>query len=120
MIDGHEFRSLATAAKYSEDECPTSAWGDCLKLSCGGYNGAVDDDVLAVMRLIADCRPIYVTEIAAETGLAPNYVELIQYILCSADLCEYGTSPRGCWPINDDRFRTAVRLIEDSGKVTQG
>lgn len=117
MIHGYEFRDAATANKYPEEECPTDPWGDCLGLSCGGYNSEVTNDILAVMRVIIDDRPAYVTDIAEKTGLLPKHVELIQYILCSADLCEYGTSPRGCWAIDDDRFRAAMKLIEEGNPL---
>ena len=40
-------------------------------------------------------------------------VELIQYVLCSANLCEYGTSPRACWFIDE---KVADKLISDSEK----
>ncbi len=39
----------------------------------------------------------YNSDIAIELDMSTSHVELIQYILCSADICEYGTSPRGCW-----------------------
>ncbi len=37
------------------------------------------------------------SDIAKECGWPEEYVELIKYILCSANLAEYGTSPRGAW-----------------------
>ena len=71
-----------------------AVWG---LISCGGYNSEVDEDVINVAKLIRDKRPIFYTDIAKELNLKPTHVELIQYILCSLDFAEYGTSPRGCW-----------------------
>lgn len=82
---------------------------EALGISCGGYNSAIDALVIRVMQDILDNRPVYVTDIATRLGVTPEMVELIQYILCSADLCEYGTSPRGCWFIDTQQ---AVAFIQ--------
>jgi len=63
----------------------------------GGYNGEIDLEILEVMRLLKKKRPIYCTDVAKELGLKPTHVELINYILATLGLAEYGTSPRGCW-----------------------
>lgn len=65
--------------------------------NCATYDGAVDSEVLRVLGLIISKRVIYYTDIAKELNLEPNHVQLIQFLLCTADLCEYGCSPRGCW-----------------------
>lgn len=70
---------------------------DTLKVAYGGYNSAVDLDVLNVMEEVRYGRPAFNTDIAKKFGLSEAHVELIQYLICSAELAEYGTSPRGCW-----------------------
>lgn len=80
-------------ANDQEDE-DTFLW-DALKVPLGGYNSEVNNDILKVMCLIQLGK--FNTDISQETGMTKAHVELIQYILCSADLADYGTSPRGCW-----------------------
>lgn len=53
-----------------------------------------------IAKLIKDERPIFYTEIADKLKITPEFVQLVQYLLCGADLAEYGTSPRGCWLTN--------------------
>lgn len=84
-----------------------------LGISCGGYSSAVDSEAIAVLRAIRHGveESRYVTGIAAATGLSEGHVELWQYIFCSADWCEYGTSPRGCWIVHDHGDDFGDRLI---------
>jgi hypothetical protein len=70
-------------------------WGDTAKLSCVGYNGAIDHDALGVLRGIAAGK--FCDDIATELNLPRQYVELLQSIFCSVGWADYGTSPRGCW-----------------------
>ena len=77
------------------DEMPCKEIWDLIK--CGGYNTEVDIDIIAVMECIKVNRPIFYTDISIKLGFKKEYVELIQYIICSLDYAEYGTSPRGCW-----------------------
>lgn len=82
----------------AEDECQDYAerfdfWSDILGVSFGGYNSAVDDDVIDVMNRMS------VSKFFAEN----THEELIAYILCNAGLAEYGTSPRGAWIDHDLR-----------------
>lgn len=75
---------------------------ESLGISCGSYSSNQDEHGIAVLELIVTERGIYNTDIARRLALSPAHVELWQYIFCSADLCEYGTSPRGCFPVSDD------------------
>ena len=61
----------------------------------GGYNSEVDRDIISVMECVG--KKMFYTDIAQYLQMASSQVELIQYILCSMDYAEYGTSPRGCW-----------------------
>jgi Mn-dependent DtxR family transcriptional regulator len=87
-------------------------------ITCGGYNSSVDDIIVKVMECIKTDRPIYVTDIADKLKLQDDFVELIQYIICSLDYAEYGTSPRGCWLTNKgekmlDIFKQRQKLYEN-------
>lgn len=82
-----------------------------LGLQCGGYNSDVDHGALAVLRCIRD-GVTWVEDIARTTGQTASHVELWQYIFSSAKLCEYGTSPRGCWPVNDAEFAAFISQWE--------
>ncbi|HEY1605579.1 MAG TPA: hypothetical protein VGF77_08260 [Allosphingosinicella sp.] len=100
-------------------------WVD-LGVPLGGYSSSVDDDILAVLKAIRDgSRRLrqnedgpgnYVTDIAKVTGLSESHIELIQYIFCSCDWCDYGTSPRGCFPnwerFDDDGFDALISRFE--------
>lgn len=64
-----------------------------IECNCGGYNGELDDLLFAVLYdLKHEKEGIFQNDKKHQ-----NYVELVNYILCSADICEYGTSPRFCW-----------------------
>ena len=81
-------------------------------IKCGGYNSEVDDDIINVMRVIRDDRPAFYTDIAEKLQMKPPHVELIQYILCSMDFAEYGTSPRGCWLT--EKGEKMLKEVEDA------
>ena len=54
----------------------------------GVYSGAFDDMAISVLGRLNE-RKFYADNLAEE---------MFAEILCNADLCEYGTSPRGCFP----------------------
>ena len=68
---------------------------EVLHVSCAGYNSKIDEDMIGVLCGIRDKK--FSTDIANDLKLPEEYVELLQAIVCSAGLAEYGTSPRGCW-----------------------
>jgi hypothetical protein len=57
----------------------------------GSYSSAFDDMALAVLENIRDGK-------CKAEDLAS---EMFREILCTADLCEYGTSPRVCFPTEE-------------------
>lgn len=59
-----------------------------LGISCGGYNDEIDFDIINHLKSSMENKIVFAED---------NYFELIKYILCSNDLMEYGTSPRGAW-----------------------
>lgn len=73
---------------------PWQEWG----LDCVSYTSQIDEDVINIMECIK--YKMYCSDISIKLNLPEQYIELIQSILCSKDICEYGTSPRGCWFIN--------------------
>lgn len=83
---------------------------DALGLQCVSYNSEIDRGAIAVLRGIKG--RLYCDAIAEKTGMAPAHVELLQSIFCSANWCEYGTSPRGCWPIDRDYFHLLIGAWE--------
>lgn len=81
----------------SPDEGGWDFWLHEAKLACVGYSSGIDYHLIAVWRGIMANK--FSTQIAEELNLSGEYVELLQSIFCSADWAEYGTSPRGCWPV---------------------
>ncbi len=62
----------------------------------GGYDSDVDQDLILIVKAL--CKEhLFMTALASKLNLPQKYVILIQTILCSANWCNYGTSPRGCW-----------------------
>lgn len=89
-----------------------------LGIGCATYNSTVDEQALAVLKGIRD--GLFNTDIAKHTGMSREHVELFQYIFCSADWCEYGTSPRGCFPMDYDEFGKIVENFEKHIEVEWG
>jgi hypothetical protein len=85
---------------------------ESLGLRCCSYNSEIDQQAIDVLREIGSPEFAYCTDIAERTGLSATHVELLQSIFCSADWCEYGTSPRGCWPIDREGFPKLVEAWE--------
>jgi len=82
-------------------------WEDEAKINCVAYNSQIDQDLINIFKLISEGK--FNTKIAKELDLPDQYVELMQSILCHADWCDYGTSPRGCWI---DHKKDKLELIE--------
>ena len=67
----------------------------------GVYSSEFDDCALAVLNELIT-RRVYRCDLGAE---------MFKELLCTAGLCNYGTSPRGCFPIEE--FKPFLRpLIE--------
>lgn len=85
---------------------------ETLGLSCCNYSSEIDQQAIDVLRMIGLPDFTYCTDIAERTGMTPAHVELFQSIFSSAGWCEYGTSPRGCWPIDRDGFPALIAAWE--------
>lgn len=92
---------------YLSDWDPWEEWG----LGCVGYNGQIDVDVIKTLKAIRDKK--FNTDIAEKLGLPEQYIELIQSILASKGVTEYGTSPRGCWFRPDIDADAYIQAWED-------
>lgn len=94
---------------------------EVIAIPAGGYNSSVDLDAIYVLRAIrdgvasgksGDDYKNYVTDISKRIGMSESHVELWQYIFCSADWCDYGTSPRGCFPAHGLQFDALITAWE--------
>jgi hypothetical protein len=85
---------------------------EALGLGCCSYNAGIDRQAIGVLREIGSPEFAYCTDIAERLGMTPEHVEMFQGIFCSADWCEYGTSPRGCWPIDREGFPALIAAWE--------
>lgn len=105
-------RLVSEIIKPNAEDAEGEYWDpwDALKLPCCSYSSALDDQAIAVLRGIND--RLYATDIAARAGMTPEHVELLQGIFCSADWADYGTSPRGCWPIDREGFPKLIEAWE--------
>jgi hypothetical protein len=78
-------------------------------LTCSGYDSSNDYNLIRVF--IETGKPnAWYTDIARHLDLPDLYVALLMEILCSANFCEYGMSPRGAWAIRDTYEANLVRL----------
>lgn len=89
----------ANGDPYSDGEC-FDPW-DLFPCLYGSYSGAFDELALEVLRDLRDGT-------RNRTDLA---AEMFREILCTSDLCDYGTSPRVCFPTQALKERLP-RLIE--------
>lgn len=102
-------KTVAEIIKPNAEDEDGEYWDpwEALGLACLSYNSEIDENAIAVLEGVQARQ--FNSDIAAATGMTQAHVELFQGIFCSADWCEYGTSPRGCWPIDRDGF---PKLIE--------
>lgn len=91
--------------------------GDYLGIQYFSYSG-LEYDLYKIIKLIGSEVHCFYDEIVEKTGLDEKFVLLIQEILCSADLAEYGISPRGCWltPKGEEFLKKLPGLIKERHK----
>lgn len=70
-------------------------------LTCSGYDSDIDLDLINVFKETAKDSHWF-KDIAINLNLNEKYVCLLIEILCSANFCEYGTSPRSAWAIKSE------------------
>jgi hypothetical protein len=80
-------------------------------LTCCGYGSDSDKHLIDVF-IETSKEDHWYESIAHRLGLDKFYVQLLIEILCSADFCEYGTSPRGAWAIRDKYEENLGKLQE--------
>lgn len=104
---------------WTEETEPWEKQADVLSEALGiqvlSYNSEITDAIVGVMKLARRPNPAYNTDIARKLDLAPNYVELIQYLICQNDHAEYGVSPRGIW-LTDKGEKLLEQLLSFSLK----
>lgn len=118
-ISDHELVRLYTACMHLETAENIEIMWDILGIECGGYNSDTDNDVFHVLVFLYMYRnnsgvSKFVDNIAKYTGMSESHVELIQYIICSRELADYGTSPRGCWLTDLGVYVTEQLILADS------
>jgi hypothetical protein len=91
-------------------ETPWSFW-DSIGLICAGYASDSDLDLILVFIETSKEKHWYV-DIANRLNLNEKYVVLLMEILCSADYCMYGSSPRGAWADPDTYNQNLEKLIQ--------
>lgn len=84
---------------------------EALGLDCMSYNSEIDTAAINVLKGIASEKR-YTTDIASKYKIDPLLVEFLQSIFSGSNWCEYGTSPRGCWPIDRDGFHLIIEAWE--------
>jgi hypothetical protein len=83
--------ALALPVPESADDCGTEGFFDPWEIfPCfyGSYSGAFDQLALEVLRRVRDRR----------FGPEELSHEMFREYLCRHNLCDYGTSPKGCFP----------------------
>jgi hypothetical protein len=69
----------------------------------GSYDSEFDDMAIEVLEAVRE----------GNFRDEPLSHRMFREVLCTSDLCDYGTSPRGCFPNWDTRFAEVLpRLIE--------
>lgn len=91
---------------------------EALRIGCCSYHSAIDVAAIRVLEGIHSGK--YCTDIAHENDLDPLLVEMLQGIFCSADWCEYGSSPRGCFPTDRENFHLLIDGWKTYYKITWG
>lgn len=95
--------------EVQEDDAEWDFW-DAAGLRCSGYDSKVDDDVIRVF-IETSSSDHWHADIAKRLGLNESYVLLLIEALCSAGLCEYGTSPRGAWAVSSSYWPNLAKLL---------
>lgn len=95
------------------DETEEREWDfwEYVGLQCAGYGSRSDANLIRVFEQTR-LENSWFEDIAQRLELSKDYVELLMEILCSADFCEYGTSPRGAWAVRDTSEQNSARLKE--------
>jgi hypothetical protein len=101
--------------EFTQDEDEFDMWNE-LGVPCGGYSSRIDFLVIEIMKNLQFPILPYVTDIAKKLEVSEDFVELVQYILCSKDLFEYGVSPRGCFPKSYDQVKEFIEKCEEQYK----
>lgn len=113
-------KSIAEILEPNEEDENGPYWDpwSALGIYCATYNSRIDADALAV--LVGIHKGLFNEEIAAAHVLPEQYVELLQSIFSSAGWCDYGTSPRGCFPSDPVSFPKIIDTWREYYRRTWG
>lgn len=99
-----------------DSESDQDDFWDRVGLHCSSYSSDQDDDLIRVfIETASDCT--WYTTIAEKLNLDEKYVRLLMEILCAANYCEYGTSPRGAWAIRSTYKENLAKLRAEYAKT---
>ena len=79
----------------------------------GGYNSSIDKKIIDIIKCHLENNNLFSSEVAKKLELDQDFVELVFYMMCSTELWDYGTSPRGCFPVNKE---TCNKFLSDCEK----
>jgi hypothetical protein len=80
-----------------------------LNVPYASYNISIDRKLIDIMQInIEDRENSYSSIVAKKLNIDEDFVELIYGILCGTNLWDYGTSPRGCWPIDEEKCKNLL------------
>ena len=98
-------RALAKPLPASSDTISIDdfdPWEDVICNIHGGYASESDRLMIAALEAVRDRKTF---EFIKKDGFAG---ELVLYILSGNHLINYGTSPRGGWPMHEDLWQTLI------------
>lgn len=79
-----------------------SPWDDIIKNIHGGYSSESDDLMIETLEAVRDGTTF---DLMKEKGFI---IEFMLYALAGNNLTEYGTSPRGAWPLHRDLWQQLI------------
>jgi hypothetical protein len=92
----------------SDGENKYDTWDmwEFFRVPYASYNSSIDEKFIRIIENnILDKDNSYSTVAAKKLDIDPDFVEFIYYVLCGTELWEYGTSPRGCWAIDEEKCK---------------
>jgi len=96
-VSSHFLRSKKLIIEDLEDPDFYCDLWEIVEVGCGGYDNVWDSKLRLVVEdlLSSDPKGIFLSK--TNLNILESDIEILNYILCSADICNYGTSPRFPW-----------------------
>lgn len=99
----------------SEEKKYFDMWEE-LGIRFASYSQSIDRKVIDIMKCKLNKDTSFSSNCAKHLAIDEDFVELINYIFCSALDFDYGTSPRGCWPPDEEAFKEFIEKCEKQYK----